>query len=156
MKKEIIKPDYIFEISWEVCNKLGGIHTVISTKANTMVQQYHDNYICIGPDVWKETHGNPEFVEDRFLFRSWREQAGRDGIHIRIGHWQVPGEPIAMLVDFTPLFGEKDRIFTDFWLKFGLNSLSGQWDYTEPAMFGYAAGQLIESFYKYHMSSRER
>lgn len=151
-----MKPDYLFEISWEICNKLGGIHTVISTKAHTLTEKYKDNYICIGPDVWKETHGHPEFIEDKFLFRSWREQAARDGIHIRIGRWQVPGEPLVMLVDFTPLFGEKDRIFTDFWQKFGLNSLSGQWDYTEPAMFGYAAGQLIESFYDYHMSVRDR
>ena len=156
MEKENIKPDYLFEVSWEVCNKLGGIHTVISTKANTLTQQYKDNYICIGPDVWKETHVNPEFQEDRYIFRSWREQAAREGIHIRIGRWQIPGEPLVMLVDFTPLFGEKNRIFTDFWLKFGLNSLSGQWDYTEPAMFGYAAGQLIESFYEYHMSANDR
>jgi glycogen phosphorylase/synthase len=156
MKNEINKPDYLFEVSWEVCNKLGGIHTVISTKANTLTQLYKDNYICIGPDVWKETHVNPEFLEDKFIFRSWREQTAKDGIHIRIGRWQIPGEPLVMLVDFTPLFGEKDKIFTDFWLKFGLNSLSGQWDYTEPAMFGYAAGQLIESFYEYHMSSSDR
>ena len=150
------KPDYLFEISWEVCNKLGGIHTVISSKASTLSKEYNDKYICVGPDVWKETHGNPEFVEDRDLFRSWREQAAKGGIHMRIGRWQVPGEPIVMLVDFTPLFGEKDKIFTDFWLKFGLNSLSGQWDYTEPAMFGHAAGQLIESFWDYHLSSHER
>ena len=156
MKDTILKPDYLFEVSWEVCNKIGGIHTVISTKANILVNALHDNYICIGPDVWKETHGNPEFEEDRFLFRSWREQAGSEGIHIRIGRWKIAGEPIAMLVDFTPLFGEKDKIFTDLWLKFGLNSLSGQWDYTEPALFGYAAGQLIEHFYNYHLSASDR
>jgi glycogen phosphorylase/synthase len=156
MKENTIMPDYLFEVSWEVCNKIGGIHTAISTKASILSTQFNDNYICIGPDVWKETHGNPEFIEDKFLFRSWREQAGSDGIHIRIGRWKVHGEPIAMLVDFTPLFGDKDKIFTDFWLKFKLNSLGGQWDYTEPAMFGYAAGQLIEHFYDYHMSSNER
>ncbi len=156
MSQSIIKPDFLFEVSWEICNKIGGIHTVIATKALSLNKQFNDNYICIGPDVWKETHGHPEFVEDKFLYKSWRKHAEKEGLHIRIGRWQVPGEPITFLVDFTPLFGDKDKIFTDFWLKFGLNSLSGQWDYTEPAMFGYAAGQVIESFYEYHLSSKER
>jgi glycogen phosphorylase/synthase len=156
MKEHVLKPDYLFEVSWEVCNKVDGIHSVISSKANILTNTFKDNYICIGPDVWKETHGNPEFIEDKFLFRSWREQAGSDGIHIRIGRWNVPGEPVVMLVDFTPLFGEKDKIFTDFWLKFGLNSLSGQWDYTEPALFGYAAGKLIEHFYEYHLTATDK
>ncbi|TVQ87218.1 MAG: alpha-glucan family phosphorylase [Bacteroidetes bacterium] len=155
MTDKFKKPDYLFEVSWEICNKIGGIHTVLSTKALWMVNQMNDNYLCIGPDVWKETHGNPEFVEDKYLYRSWRKQATRDGLHFRIGRWNVPGSPIAILVDFTPLFSEKDDIFTDLWIKFGLNSLSGQWDYTEPAMFGYAAGKVIESFYNYHLSSRD-
>lgn len=28
MTKELLTPDYIFEASWEVCNKVGGIYTV--------------------------------------------------------------------------------------------------------------------------------
>ena len=155
MSKKLIRPDYIFEVSWEICNKIGGIHTVVSSKASLMVEQYNDNYICIGPDVWKETHGNPEFVEDKFLYRSWRKQAAKDGLHFRIGRWNIPGEPMTILVDFTPLFSKKDNIFSELWEKFRLNSLSGQWDYTEPAMFGYAAAQVIESFYDYHLSSQD-
>jgi glycogen phosphorylase/synthase len=155
MIDKLAKPDFLFEVSWEVCNKIGGIHTVISSKALLLTNQLNDNYICIGPDVWKETHDNPEFIEDKFLYRSWRKQAGKEGLHFRIGRWNIPGEPIVILVDFTPLFVEKDKIFSDLWVKFGLNSLSGQWDYTEPAMFGYAAGKVIESFYDYHLSSKD-
>ncbi|MDX9941626.1 MAG: alpha-glucan family phosphorylase [Bacteroidales bacterium] len=156
MSEKLIKPDYLFEVSWEVCNKIGGIHTVISTKAKSLVDQFQDKYITIGPDVWKETHGNPEFIEDKYLYRAWRKQANKSGLHFRIGRWNIPSRPIAVLVDFTPLFSEKDKIFSDLWLKFGLNSLSGQWDYTEPAMFGYAAGQVIESFYNFHLSEYDK
>ena len=53
MNNIISKPDYIFEVSWEVCNKVGGIHTVISTKALSLVNELRSNYILIGPDVWK-------------------------------------------------------------------------------------------------------
>ncbi len=156
MNKEKIFQEHIFEISWEVCNKIGGIHTVISSKAPLLTEKYKDNYITVGPDVWKETHRNPEFVEDPNLMQAWREYADQNGLHFRIGRWQIPGEPIAILVDFTPLFGQKDKIFSDYWLKYGLNSLSGQWDYTEPAMFGYAAGQVIESYYDFYLSAHDR
>lgn len=156
MTEQHIKPDLLFEIGWEVCNKIGGIHTVISTKALTLSKVFDDNYICIGPDVLKETYENPEFIEDENLFKTWRGQAQKDNLHIRIGRWNIHGQPIVILVDFTLLFLDKDKIFADYWLKFGLNSLSGQWDYVEPAMFGYAAGQVIEHFYNYYFSSKGR
>ena len=31
-------PGYLFEVSWELCNKVCGIHTVISTKAQTVTR----------------------------------------------------------------------------------------------------------------------
>ena len=45
-------PAYLFEVSWEVCNKVGGIHTVISTKALNMEKEYSSSHILIGPDVY--------------------------------------------------------------------------------------------------------
>ena len=43
------RPDYLFEVSWEVCNKIGGIHTVIATKAYNLSTEYGDSHILIGP-----------------------------------------------------------------------------------------------------------
>ena len=48
-----LSPDYLFEASWEVCNKVGGIHTVISTKALTTTKKLGDRYMLIGPDLTK-------------------------------------------------------------------------------------------------------
>ncbi|NVO03483.1 MAG: alpha-glucan family phosphorylase [Bacteroidetes bacterium] len=152
----LIKPDYVFEISWEVCNKVGGIYTVISTKALTLVDELHDNFIFIGPDISKETYGNPEFIEDRYLFRSWRENAESEGLRFKIGRWNIAGNPIAILVEFTPYFAIKDKIFADFWTKYQLDSLQGHWDYVEPVMFGYAAAKIIESFYNYNCTSFDK
>jgi len=152
----IINPDYLFETSWEVCNKVGGIYTVISTKALTLVNEYKDNYILLGPDVWKETYKNPLFTEDQYLFKSWRQQAESEGLRIRIGRWNISGHPIAILVDFTNFFTEKDSIFSKFWESYQLDSLSGAWDYIEPVLFGYAAGKIIESFYKYNLSHQDK
>jgi len=149
-------PDYVFEVSWEVCNKVGEIHTVISTKCHTMVEELRDNYILIGPDVWKETHQNPEFLEDRFLYKSWRERAESEGLRLKIGRWNMPGKPLVFLIDFTPFFSDKDKIFSHLWEEYKLDSLMGGWDYLEPALFGYASGKVIESFYNYNLSHHDK
>jgi len=146
--------DYIFETSWEICNKVGGIYTVLSTKAATVVNQFKDNYICIGPDLSKEH--NDDFIEDLNLYRNWREVAQREGLKIRVGRWNICGSPVVVLVDFTTFFDKKNDILTQFWLNFQLDSISGQWDYIEPALFGYAAGKVVESFYNFYCSSMDK
>ncbi len=148
---KIKRPDYLFEVSWEVCNKVGGIHTVIATKALNMNQEYGHNHILIGPEVWMETAKNPEFTEDPALFERWRKKAADEGLRVRAGYWNVAGKPIALLVDYTPFIADKDKIFADLWSKFGLDSISGGWDYIESALFGYATGKVIESFIKHNL-----
>jgi phosphorylase/glycogen(starch) synthase len=141
-----MKVEFIFETSWEVCNKVGGIHTVISTKALNIVDELGDNYVLIGPDVWREDVKNPEFIQDDSLFAEWKARATSEGLRVKIGRWNIAGKPIVMLIDFTPYFGQQNEIFAKFWETYKLDSISGQWDYVEPALFGYAAGKLIESF----------
>ncbi len=152
----MLRPDYLFEVSWEVCNKVGGIYTVISTKAPSIVEKLNDNYILIGPDVWKETRNNPEFIEDKYLYRSWCEKAETEGLKFKIGRWNIAGSPVVVLVDFTPYFAQKDIVFSNLWEKYKLDSISGQWDYVEPALFGVAAARIIQSFYEYNLSASER
>lgn len=150
--KKIMQPDYLFEVSWEVCNKVGGIHTVIATKAPYLSVIKEGHHIYVGPDVWRETANNPEFSEDHNLFKSWKVKALEEGIRVRTGRWNIPGSPLSILVDFSPYIIRKDEILTNFWKRFGLDSLTGHWDYIESALFGYAAGRTIESFIKYNLS----
>ena len=149
-------PAYLFEVSWEVCNKVGGIHTVISTKALNMVKEYSNSHILIGPDVWRYTEQNPEFIDDPRLFKSWRVKAAQEGLRIKVGRWNVAGQPVVILVDFTTFITQKDAIFSSFWEKYKLDSISGQWDYIEPALFGYASGKVIESFVRFNTTMRQR
>lgn len=151
-----INPEYLFETSWEVCNKVGGIHTVLASKYPSVKGQMGNRYIFIGPDVWKETRENPEFIEDRSLYSEWIEQAEKEDLRIRIGHWNIPGKPVAILVDFTTFFPLKDKIFAKFWETYKLDSLTGGWDYVEPALFGYAAGKVVESFCNFHLAAGEK
>lgn len=143
-------PDYIFETSWEVCNKVGGIYTVLSTRANSLQKLYKDRIFFIGPDVWAE-NPNPWFIEDKELYASWRAEAFRnDGLEIGAGRWDVPGKPIVFLVKFNKYFEKQNEIYAQMWNDFGVESLNAYGDYHESCMFAYATGLLMESFYRYH------
>jgi len=156
MKNAKSSPDFIFEVSWEVCNKLGGIHTVISTKALSLKQKINDNIIYIGPDFNNAEHREKEFAEDDTLYADWKEKANKLGLPLRIGRWKIPGEPCVILIDFKPLLAKKDAIYAKLWEIYGLESLYGDNDYHEPTMFGCAAGQVIEHFVKERISVREK
>lgn len=150
MAKQNNNPDYIFEASWEVCNKVGGIYTVLSTRAKSMQDVCKDRVVFIGPDVWTEKE-SPWFKEDKALLADWKKTAiKQDRLNIRIGRWDVPGQPIVVLVNFNQFFPAKDAIYGDMWHKFGVDSLNAYGDYDESCMFAYASGAVIESFYKYH------
>lgn len=146
---DILKPEYIFETSWEVCNMVGGIYTVLSTRAATLQQAYGDKLVFIGPDVWKDA-SCPYFDEDKSLCPDWvGYTASEYHLSIRVGRWTIPGRPIAVLVDFAPLMERKNEIYGQVWEQVGVNSMPAYGDYDESSMFGYATGMVIESYYRF-------
>ena len=78
-------------------------------------------------------------------------KAAAEGLRVKTGRWNIAGKPIVILIDFTPYFGQQNEIFAGFWETYKLDSITGQWDYVEPALFGYAAGKLIESFSSFYL-----
>ena len=146
MKNELMLPEYLFEISWEVCNKVGGIYTVVSTKARTLSQMEGLNAIYIGPDLWKQKE-NPLFTEDKRLWSAWRKSVAGEKFTVRCGYWEIPGRPKVILVDYSGYMEDKDAIYGEWWNDFGLDSLHGYGDYDDSMIFGYSVGRVIESFY---------
>ena len=146
MSKKRLAPDYIFESSWEVCNKVGGIYTVLSTRAKTLQEQFPDKIIFIGPDCWKD-NACPYFREEPSLFSEWQWTAKEQGIKVKVGRWTVPGEPIAILVDFESYFEQKNAIYTWLWEHYKVDSLHAYGDYDEASMFSYATALVVESLY---------
>ncbi len=143
-------PEYLFESSWEVCNKVGGIYTVLSTKAHTLQQSFKDKLIFIGPDVWANTNA-PDFIEDDVLFADWRAYTKTtENLKVKVGRWNVPGKPPVILVDFKPFFKERDSFFYSMWESFRVDSIHAYGDYDESCIFAYAVGKVIESFYHFY------
>lgn len=150
MANIINTPDYIFESSWEVCNKVGGIYTVLSTKAKTLQTKLNDKIIFIGPDIWNEALP-VDFLEDKSLFKEWKNKVGMTGeLKVKVGRWDVPGNPPVILVDFKPFFAEKDALYYSMWEQFRVDSLHAYGDYDESCIFAYAVGKVVESFYHFY------
>ena len=147
MAQTKLNPSVIFETSWEVCNKVGGIYTVLSSRANTLQQSHADKVFFIGPDVWQGKE-NPLFKENKRLLTKWKKAAAEAGVNARIGRWNVPGAPIAILVDFQPFFEVKNDIYAEAWDAFQVDSLHAYGDYDEASMFSYAAGKFVEAVVK--------
>jgi len=153
---EILKPEYIFETSWEVCNMVGGIYTVLSTRAATLQETNPDKLIFIGPDVWEDKL-NPYFEESVDMYADWKTFTEKEyHLKIRVGRWTIPGRPIAVLVDFLPLMEKKDEIYGEIWEQVGVNSMPAYGDYDESSMFGYSTGIIIESFYRFFNLKKEQ
>lgn len=143
----MIQPDYIFETSWEVCNRVGGIYAVLSTRAASMQKEHPDKVFFFGPDFG--AHSDIYFKEDKQLLKGWRLKIKELNIPVRIGRWQVPGEPIAILLKFDSLWSRKNEIYAWAWNKFEVQSHAAYGDYDESCLFGYAAGMVMESLYHY-------
>ena len=155
MKESVIFPDYLFEVSWEVCNKVGGIYAVLSTKAATLKAKLGDNLVFIGPDVW-EGQESPFFREGTAspVLTDWAKIANKDGMKVRVGRWDVPGQPNVVLVDFRPYYSVKNAVYAQMWEWYGVNSMAAYGDYDEGCMFAYASALVIESLYKYQCPQR--
>ena len=148
-------PDFIFESSWEVCNKVGGIYTVLSTRAKVLNSLMQDRIIFIGPDCWgKKT--NPYFIEDNTLYTGFHALVEEQGLSVKIGRWDIPGNPISILVDFSSLYEKKDQIYGWMWENYQVDSLHAYGDYDEASMFSYAAALVVELFYKNYLGQDKK
>ena len=136
------QPDYIFETSWEVCNRVGGIYAVLSTRAASMQAEHPDKVFFFGVDFGE--HSDIYFREDTSLLKGWRVP-----LPVRIGRWQVPGGPIAILLKYDSLWPSKDDIYAWAWKKYKVQSHAAYGDYDDSCLFGYATGLAMESLYKW-------
>ena len=151
----MLSPEYIFETSWEVCNRVGGIYAVLSTRAASMQAEHPDKVFFFGPDFG--AHSDIYFKQDDSLLKEWAKDKGQCtmDIPIRVGRWQVPGNPIAILLKFDALWSRKDEIYAWAWDKFRVQSHAAYGDYDESCLFGYAAGMVMESLYRYLVERRK-
>ena len=141
-------PSWVFEVSWEVCNKVGGIYTVLSSHARTLQDALGGGLVFVGPDMPERGSAVRDFREDRSAVAAgWLRAVEDAGLKVRAGRWLVQGEPACLLIDFSALMERRDEIYAEAWRDFGIDSLHAYGDYDEASMFSYAAGKLVETIY---------
>ena len=136
----------LMETSWEVCNKIGGIYTVLSTKARVLQEKYDDRLVFIGPDVWTEDTPSPYFKENKGLLKSFSSTNDLPfGITVRTGRWDIPGSPQVVLVKFEGVYGELNGIFGKMWELYGVDSMHAYGDYHEGCAFAVATAVVMKA-----------
>lgn len=131
----------LFEVSWEVCNKVGGIYAVVSSKILEALAAFGENYFLLGPDLGN----NPDFEEtDEPCWQELRQETDRRNLNCRFGRWNIPGRPKVILVGYRDRYDQSQLLFS-LWNRYGVDSISGGWDYVEPVMFSTACGEVIEA-----------
>lgn len=138
--------DLLFETSWEVCNKVGGIYAVLSTKARTLGEQFGDKLIFIGPDLWNEDNPSPYFKERKTLLKQAQQKLQLPwGISIRVGRWDIPGAPQVVLVNWGETAAHLSEIYGEMWRDYGVDSLHSYGDYEESCAFAVASAIVIQA-----------
>ena len=151
-----MKPaDYCFEVSWEVCNKVGGIYTVLKTKAPAMKQNYGDGYFVVGPYFVSKISGefNEKMPPD--ILAATFERLKGEGLICHYGNWLVESEPDTVLIDFENFAAKKNDIKKELWDLYSIDSLNTQYfDFDEPVIWAYGVGKFIEAFASLHKDAK--
>ena len=147
-----MEPDQVFEISYEICNKVGGIYTVLKSKAINMVEHYGDRYCAIG---FFDAEKSPVEFDSKEIPGSMKDifsEMEKTGIKCYFGTWLISGKPKTILIDPSGFTGERDRIKTDLWKYFQVDSIKADYMFDEPVVWSTACGMLVEKlsakFYK--------
>ena len=122
-----MKSSWLFEVSWEVCNKVGGIHTVISSKATEAMTAFDGRYVAMGPLLDRNPGFTPCDPPEEFAATLARLE--EQNIPTKVGRWDIPGEPWALLIGFQGAFPTHDKLLFQLWNDFGVDSMAGGWDY---------------------------
>ncbi len=141
------RPGTLFEVSWEVCHMVGGVHTALSTKARNLAEKLGDQYVMVGPWMLSSAEASSAFEPDP-AFDAFCEGCRAVGVPVRVGRWRILGRPRAILVEFSGLIARKDDLLKELWDQHRVDSLFGGWEYIEPVLFGYAAGIVIERWWR--------
>ncbi len=134
----------VFEISWEVANKVGGIYTVLSGKAKYLKNYFGKNYFVIGPYLGAKSQLEFHLLNPPPEFEEIINNLQKQGIIIYYGEWLIEGTPHGFLIDFQKYLHQINILKYDLWEKFGIDSLRTGKDYDEPIAWSKAVADFIK------------
>ena len=143
----------LLEVSWEVCSQVGGIYTVLRTKAPATVRRWGEQYALVGPyrehsaRVEVEPHAPPDWLRVPLF-----ELEGL-GIRAHVGNWLISGRPMVILLDTAGLRRRLGELKYFLWKDNGIGSCDGDWEFDDNVLFGFAVVELITALRR-HLPAR--
>ncbi|AOA64228.1 Glycogen synthase [Komagataella phaffii CBS 7435] len=140
----------LFEIATEVANRVGGIYSVLKSKAPVTVAEYKDRYTLIGP--LNANSANVEVEElpvlDPVLKRTLDSMSGR-GIRYLYGRWLIEGAPRVILFDIGSAAGYLNEWKSDLWNIAGVPTPEHDVETNDAILLGYLVawflGELVHN-----------
>jgi glycogen(starch) synthase len=136
----------LLECSFEVGNKVGGIHQVLESKSGKMENQYGEKYLTVG--YYDEGKAVDEFIPRENPYSQIFSKLEEEGIECYYGVWNVKSRPRTILVDASGLEKDVDDIKEEYWERFGIDSINAGQDFDEPLKWGYAVSRLVQELEK--------
>ncbi|KAI9676446.1 MAG: glycogen synthase isoform 1 [Caeruleum heppii] len=141
------KNHYLFECSTEVANRVGGIYSVLKSKAPVTTAEYGDRYTLIGPlnrasaavEVEPLTPTNPALIQTIAAMES-------RGISLTYGRWLIDGAPRVLLIDTSTGYRFLDEWKGDLWNVSGIPSPPGDDETNEAVVFGYLIAWFLGEY----------
>ncbi|KAG0743905.1 hypothetical protein G6F16_010076 [Rhizopus arrhizus] len=139
----------LFEIAWEVANKVGGIYTVIKTKVPVTVREFGERYCLIGPLSYKTAPMEVEALEPPTeMLRETLEAMSASGVRYLFGRWLVEGAPYVLLFDTGSISHKLDEWKGDLWRVAGIPSPPNDQETNEAILFGYVVAWFLDEITK--------
>eukprot|EP01137_Pigoraptor_chileana_P011954 Opistho-2@63627 len=143
---------FVFEIAWEVANKVGGIYTVIRSKAPVTAKALGDRYCLIGPYNAHHARTEVEVMEPSSQTMADCLNAMRaNGVNVVFGRWLIDGHPKVILFDVKSCGDRLNRWKKDLYDQAFIATPEHDDETNNSVLFGFLVCWFLGEFY--HRSS---
>ena len=137
------QPALLFEVAWEVCAQVGGIYTVLRSKAPAMVRRWGDAYCLVGPYRENSARVELEPQTPTGLIKDGIDALTVGGMRAVFGRWLISGRPQVILIDVESARVRLDETKYLLWKDCGVSSPDGDLEYDDIVAFGSAVTTLL-------------
>ncbi|XP_076451063.1 glycogen [starch] synthase-like [Babylonia areolata] len=140
---------WLFEIAWEVANKVGGIYTVIKTKAPVTVEEWGEQYCLMGPYNEACVRTEVEILEPHhYVYRDTIATMRQGGIKVFFGRWLIDGYPKVILFDIGSAAWKLDEFKHQLWEHAGIGIPWHDRESNDAVIFGALVTWFMSEFIK--------
>lgn len=141
-------PPLLFEIAWEVCWQLGGIYTVLRTKAAAMLERWGERYCLIGPYNPQTAAVEFEELPTEGIIRQTLDKLRASGVPCHYGRWLITGRPRVILLDHRARYSQIEADKYLLWKDHGIETYASDGEVNDTIAFGFVVAEFFSELSK--------